>query len=151
MTKDTQKPLNPKREALMQLSAQAVEFRINQIENAQNENEVLFWSSKTLNYIMLNHLYKTDGATEFNTFKQWKERGATIVKGQTAFVIWGQPLQPKEKKKEEDQTDAVEDYRYFPLCFLFSDKQVVFPVLKVQEEKATTENPHESILIDDFM
>lgn len=135
----------------MKLSAQAVEFRNTQIENATNENEVLFWSSKTLNYIMLNHLYRTDGATEFNTFKQWKDKGATIVKGQTAFVIWGQPLQPKEQKKEDDNKEAEEDYRYFPLCFLFSDKQVIFPTLKVVEAPEHVETLQEEMVLDDLI
>ena len=45
----------------------------------------------TINEILLKLIYNTNGATEFNTFAQWKELGYTILKGSKAFVIWGQP------------------------------------------------------------
>ena len=81
----------------------------------------------TINEILLNLIYNTDGATEFNTFAQWKELGYTILKGSKAFVIWGQPRTGNEKKEETDtkQAEGEEDkYSFFPVCYLFSDRQV---------------------------
>lgn len=56
----------------------------------------------TINEILLKLIYNTNGATEFNTFAQWKELGYTILKGSKAFVIWGQPRTGNENKEETD-------------------------------------------------
>lgn len=127
MEKPVRKP-NPKREALIAMSNAAKELRENMTQGATTENEALYWASRTVNFMLLNHMYETGGATEFNTFNQWKERGATIKKGETAFLIWGQPIgrqrAEKAEAKGEPETDD-SDYEYFPLCYLFSDKQVI--------------------------
>lgn len=81
----------------------------------------------TINEILLSMIYETDGATEFNTFGQWKELGYTILKGSKAFVIWGQPRTGNEKKEETDkaaESEGEDEYSFFPVCYLFSDKQV---------------------------
>ena len=65
--------------------------------------------------------------TEFNTFAQWKELGYTILKGSKAFVIWGQPRTGNENKEETDTKRGEgedDEYSFFPVCYLFSDKQV---------------------------
>lgn len=128
---DNKKPINPKREKLILLSAQASELREEFINNAVSEKQAEFYAEKPLNYYLLNHIYQTDGATEFNTFKQWKEQGRTIKKGSTAFAIWGQPIRPKVKSetKEEEQ----DEYKYFPMCYLFSNLQLVEPEAKGYE------------------
>ena len=56
----------------------------------------------TINEILLNLIYNTDGATEFNTFAQWKELGYTILKGSKAFVIWGQPRIGKKGRNRHE-------------------------------------------------
>jgi len=61
------------------------------------------------------------GADEFNTFNQWKEKGYTIVKGSTAFVVWGQP---RKAQQVPEGADEPEEYKYWPLCYLFSNEQV---------------------------
>nr|WP_321357186.1 ArdC-like ssDNA-binding domain-containing protein [uncultured Draconibacterium sp.] len=61
------------------------------------------------------------GAEEFNTFNQWKEKGYTIVKGSTAFVVWGQP---RKAQQTPEGSDEPEEYKYWPLCYLFSNEQV---------------------------
>lgn len=157
MSKDNKKEINPKRAALIALSAQAVEFRDEQINNAENENEALFWATRTINYILLNHLYATNGATEFNTFNQWKEQGATVKKGEKAFLIWGQPIRAKagepEPKAEDTDTEA-DKYKYFPLCYLFSDVQVQKPTDSREAEPAKTpeeEAVFETVDLDDIL
>lgn len=72
-------------------------------------------------------LYKSDnpGIEELNTFHQWKDKGFSIIKGSTAFVVWGSP---RKGKLEEPviSTDGKEDdeFEFFPLCYLFSNEQV---------------------------
>jgi len=117
-----------KRAELIALSAKAKDLRDDLTEQAENEETALYWASRTVNFMLLNHIYETDGATEFNTFKQWKEQGATIKKGAKAFLIWGQPLSAQRQQEAEAQGKEPEgeddEYSYFPLCYLFSDKQV---------------------------
>ena len=159
MSKDTKKEINPKRAALIQLSEQAREFRETKIEQAGNDTEALYWSTRTLNQIMLHHLYDKKGATEFNTFNQWKEKGATVIKGEKAFLIWGQPIRPKEKTETKEKSEEEAEgstYEYFPLCYLFSDKQVRFQE-DIREGEATegeTEQEQESfetVNLDDYL
>ncbi len=111
-----------KRLKLSQLSQQAKELKENFINQSETTAEALYWAGKSLNYFLLYNIYETNGATEFNTFNQWKEKGATILKGSKAFLIWGQPV---KNKKEEEQKEKTEDpYKYFPVCYLFSNLQV---------------------------
>lgn len=81
----------------------------------------------TINEILLKIIYDTKEVKEFNTFHQWKERGYTIIKGSKAFLIWGQPVNKQKKDKAKEQGKEPEEgdeYEYFPVCYLFSDKQV---------------------------
>ena len=70
----------------------------------------------TINYMLLNYIYKTGNANEFNTFEDWQNEGYVVRKGAKAFVAWGKP---KEKK-----TDRGDVLKYYPITYLFSDLQV---------------------------
>lgn len=61
------------------------------------------------------------GAEEFNTFNQWKEKGCTINKGSKAFIIWGQP---RKAQQVPEGSEEPEEYKYWPICYLFSNEQV---------------------------
>lgn len=61
------------------------------------------------------------GAEEFNTFNQWKEKGYTINKGSKAFIIWGQP---RKAQQVPEGSEEPEEYKYWPICYLFSNEQV---------------------------
>lgn len=151
-TEQFSKPKNPTREKLIDSSNQAKKLRSDMAEGATNENEAFFWASRTVNYILLNHMYPTDEATEFNTFKQWKEKGATIKKGSKAFAIWAQPIagQKPDKKKEEGQEP--DQYEYFPICFLFSNKQVITAEeLKAEKEKAQEAKQKKEVIEEAFL
>lgn len=161
-SEDNKKPTNPKREMLIQLSQQADELRKHNISNAETEQEAEFWQMCTINYILLHYIYNTEGATEFNTFNQWKERSATIKKGVKAFVIWGQPIkasktgeqtEPTSKQAPEGEDQLAIKYKYWPMCYLFSDKQVVLPDERIAEaptieQEATEEETAEPIDLD---
>lgn len=62
--------------------------------------------------------------TEFNTFNQWKEQGYTIKKGSKAFLFWGQPRQVSQVP--EGSTEP-EEFKYWPICYLFANTQVHKP------------------------
>jgi hypothetical protein len=131
MTQTAEQPKkerNPKRTILIELSNQMKTLRNDMAEGATTPEEALYWASRTINFMLLNHVYNSDGSTEFNTFRQWKEKGATIKKGSVGYVIWGQPVgrQRAEKAEAKGQPETDDsDYEFFPLCYLFSDKQVI--------------------------
>lgn len=67
----------------------------------------------------LKILYKSDGHEELKTFKQWRENGQTVKKGEKGLMLWAKPLHVlKEQPKEEGEMS------YFPVMYVFSSKQV---------------------------
>lgn len=74
----------------------------------------------TVNEAIIEKVYKEDGNhSEFKTFNQWRSMGYKIKKGSKAFTVWGKPTQGQRVKNDEADV-----YDWFPICFLFSDKQV---------------------------
>lgn len=69
---------------------------------------------------------------EFRTFWQWKDEGYTINKGSKAFLIWGQP---RKGSQIAEGSDEPEDYKYWPLCYLFANTQVFRPEKEKQPEQ----------------
>lgn len=68
---------------------------------------------------------KEQGQTcDYNTFNQWKEKGFTILKGARAFCVWGQP---RNASQTPEGSEEPEEYKYWPICYLFSDLQVTKP------------------------
>lgn len=66
-------------------------------------------------------MYQTDEHREFHTYKQWKEKGYQVRKGETAFLVWARPL---EAQAEQEQPTEEGKGKFFPVCFLFSNAQV---------------------------
>jgi len=135
-------PTQIKRRILSQLSRDAEDIKKRFIREAQesgNDNRVLYWASKTINFMLLNFIYDTGGAKEFKTFMQWKHEGATIKKGEKAFIIWGQPL----GSREDEEAPAPEDSEnlFFPLCYLFSENQVRKAEENAKEETESRQQP----------
>ena len=69
---------------------------------------------------------------EFRTFWQWKDEGYTINKGSKAFLIWGQP---RKGSQTAEGSDEPEDYKYWPICYLFANTQVFRPEKEKQPEQ----------------
>lgn len=67
---------------------------------------------------------------EFRTFGQWKDEGYTIVKGSKAYTIWGQPRKVSQVPEGEEEP---EEYKYWPLCYLFAITQVYKPEKKEKQ------------------
>lgn len=101
--KQEKRPKNPKREELKRLSKH-VKILVNEGEY-ESVNEGLIDS------------YTDEENTEFHTFHGWKDNGKKIIKGSKAFLIWGKPR--KVVQQEDD-----DEYKYWPVCYLFSNAQV---------------------------
>lgn len=80
---------------------------------------------------------------EFKTFYQWKEEGATVRKGEKAFLIWGQP---RKGSQVPEGTNEPEEYKYWPLCYLFANTQVYKPEPKTEAEATPEEEEEEQEL-----
>jgi len=86
-------------------------------------------------------------ACEYNTFHQWKDKGCTIMKGARAFCVWGQPKNVKQTAEGETETE----YEYWPVCYLFSNKQVITPAQKEEQperEPAADPEPAKALQMD---
>ena len=86
---------------------------------------------------------------EFKTFWQWKDEGATVRKGEKAFLIWGQP---RKGSQVPEGTNEPEEYKYWPICYLFANSQIYMPKEEETKSQAETElKPEfEPINGDDF-
>lgn len=87
---------------------------------------------------------------EFNTFNQWKELGYTIKKGSKAHLFWGQP---RKYEQTPEGSDEPEEFKYWPLCYLFDNTQVFKkgettekPKPEVRNEPAIVEELENSLL-----
>ena len=128
--------LQAKRTKLIELSITAKKLRAQFINSAKTPAEVELWSTRTINYILLRYVYNNGAELRYETFKEWKAQGATIKKGAKATVIWGQPRKgaimpdneniPANVDASNDSED-MQEYEFFPLCFLFSENDVFFP------------------------
>lgn len=106
-----QKPINEKREQLKALSQQVAEL--------VEAGEYL-----TINEAIMTEFYKKNGNTEFNTYKQWKEKGFQVRKGEKAYTLWAKPLSAQKTKEEATPEEQESKSNYFPICHLFSNLQV---------------------------
>lgn len=76
----------------------------------------------SVNEVLIDNYQKNTGANEFNTFRQWKEKGYSVKKGEKSFPVWGAPLKTKIDKSTGDEDQK--RYSFFPICNLFHDNQV---------------------------
>lgn len=74
----------------------------------------------TINEAIIEEVYKNNGHEDFNTFYGWQKSGYQVKKGEKGFPVWGRP---KKVKRIEPQTEK-DEFSFFPLSYLFSNKQV---------------------------
>lgn len=67
-------------------------------------------------------MYREQGHTEIHSFKKWMEQGYIVRKGEKALLLWGEPRQAAKQEKTND--DDKDEFKFFPLAYLFSQKQV---------------------------
>lgn len=67
-------------------------------------------------------IYATRGHTEIHSFKHWLTLGKVVKKGEKALLLWGEPRKTGKQEKQEGQED--DEYKFWPLAFVFSQLQV---------------------------
>ncbi len=71
--------------------------------------------------------YSDEVHTTFKKFREWKAEGKKIKKGSKSFPVWARPLAALKAEANEGKPEPQEEednYRYFPICHLFSNAQV---------------------------
>lgn len=121
---ETYSPIQKKRSVLISLSRKAKLIREIKTERAKTEDEKMFWASKTVNEMLFKILYNPKNEREFNTFDQWRKIGKRVKKGEKAVFIWGMPRKATAKTETKTEQTLEEIYKFWPICFLFSDLQV---------------------------
>ena len=99
--------MKAKRDALKALSADAAELVKAQAAASINDALVL--------------IYRMQGHEEINSFRKWLDKGFVVKRGEKALLLWGEP---KKALNQEKQGDEKDEYKFFPLAFVFSNKQV---------------------------
>ena len=108
----------------------------------ESKAELLAWSAKarelqntielqsgvrpSINEILLG-IYELEGYGEkFNTFAGWQAEGYRVKKGAKSLKIWGakRSATKGESAPEAELMDGQASYSYFPICYIFSEKQV---------------------------
>ncbi len=124
--KKEERKINPKREELKAISQKAKKLRDEWAENLEKQErfeESAMVESMTVNSIIIDKFYKDEENKEFHTFYDWKKEGKKVKKGEKAFLIWGR----KRKTEQEEPTqgeDPKKSFSFYPLAYLFSNKQV---------------------------
>lgn len=118
--KTAQEERTRKREELKDLSRALVA--------ARDAGEYMGNEDDTVNG-MLRFYYACKGYKNLKTFKEWKEAGYSVCKGEKSLLVWGTPIASKaekdrieELKKQGKEEEAKEDF--FPVCHLFAECQV---------------------------
>lgn len=72
----------------------------------------------------LKAVYAEQGHFEFDSYQGWKEKGKQVIKGEKALLFWGRPRKGEDKEKPLTDGESFKSYKFFPLAYLFSQKQV---------------------------
>ncbi len=118
--------MKEKRRYLSELSRQAKEIREKKVLEAVSAMEALDFAMMNINSCLRVFVYGKEHNT-YRTYKEWTKEGYQVKKGSKAFLFWARPLPnlKREKAEQEGKEPETEDeYNYFPLCYLFSNKQV---------------------------
>lgn len=158
--------IRAKREILIQHSVTARSMREEFAKRAISAGDFEradFFMSKPLNYFIVKYIYTPQGEKkEFKTFHEWKAEGASVKKGEKAFLIWGQPRKGVKYGEEaeqaanapkEQQTEAerlAQQYEFFPLCYLFSEDQVYTRDPEATETEPVEDEKAPTLQLDEF-
>lgn len=78
----------------------------------------------TVNEILIEEFYTNEENTIFKTLREWSKEGYKVKKGEKAFLIWGKPRAINKKEAQQPKEDE-EKEDFYPICFIFSNAQVV--------------------------
>jgi hypothetical protein len=116
---------------LIEDSVAAKELRNKFAEKASEEGKhdlAEFFALASVNFMLTNYIYKAEGVEDFKTFKQWGEEGYRVIKGESCiYPIWGRKTKgtAKETNPKEGEDPKESEYKFFPVCFLFANTQVI--------------------------
>jgi hypothetical protein len=81
----------------------------------------------TINEILIDEFYTDEENQEFKTLFDWSKNGFKVLKGSKSFLIWGKPRKLKDKTEapKPQATEGEDESEFYPLCYLFSNAQVV--------------------------
>ena len=136
------RPIDLRRDNLIKLSVKAKMYRKEKADEAQTVEEAMMWASMRINDIIALWYREQTGAKEFKTFQQWHNEGYFVKRGEKAFVLWGRKREVKDVGKKEAAESENIDYEFFPIAYLFSDKQI-----QKAEREADTNTVREVALI----
>lgn len=110
----TEATIKTKKQELIELS---------QVAKMRQESDC---EGMSINEILIDVFYTDEVNTVFHTFWDWKYKGYKIKKGAKAFLIWGRKRSSKKEAETETNTESDEanGYKFFPVCYLFSNNQV---------------------------
>mgnify|MGYP003633842274 FL=1 len=109
-----------RRKALITLSVKAREMR----------DEVEELADSTLNDIIISHFYTDEENFDFKLLRDWNKEGFQVKKGARAFTVWGKKRKGTKAAEQEGGED--QEYKFFPLAYLFSNAQVERKEAKAQ-------------------
>lgn len=75
----------------------------------------------------LKLIYGEEGHEDLKTIRQWNKEGKRVKKGEKALLLWGSPRVKEVENKEKAETGEngeVDELSFFPICYVFSQKQV---------------------------
>ena len=113
------------RQKLIMLSQAAKDERARLIANAKTPDQQLEAASLTINQIIMAFHKAETGCEDFRTFADWKKAGYSVNKGEKAYLAWGKPRRVKDTMTtEEGEKLEGDEWEFFPVCYLFNEKQV---------------------------
>jgi len=69
-------------------------------------------------------LYAEIGHINLKTLHQWNEINLSVRKGEKALLLWGTPKKAEKKQEVKTPEQEEKEMEFYPLCFVFSEKQV---------------------------
>ena len=74
----------------------------------------------------LKKIYSSQGHTNLKSIWEWNSEGKQVIKGEHALLLWDKPKEREETKEQTEQTEQADPKRlFFPIRFVFSEKQVM--------------------------
>lgn len=77
----------------------------------------------SVNEGLIDH-YNKLGHESLKTMRQWNEVNMSVKKGEHALLLWGSPKKNDKKDDVPTSEDSEKEEKFYPLCFVFSQKQV---------------------------
>jgi hypothetical protein len=79
----------------------------------------------------IKKIYAEQGHTTLKTYNQWKKEGMQVKKGEQALLLWGRPKNINQPEQNAETAKNAEEENngdtFFPICYVFSNKQVYSP------------------------